>query len=200
MSRDVMQRLDSLERENRRMKQAGVVALAVIVAVGLMGQVTQGKVAKVVEAEKFVLRDPVGNEAARLEWWKSDGSAHLVFVDKKKRVLSSFRNDGFSIVDPDRKILTVMGPGLLTLISIGVGGLTISSHSVVLQEKDTIRAALGLSPEGLPSLALYDKDGMSRAELGSTSLETTQTGAVEKRPESSLVLFDKKGKVIWEAP
>ncbi len=59
-------RLDRVERENRWLKQAGVVALAVIVAVGLMGQVTQGKVAKVVEAEKFVLRDKSGKTRAFL--------------------------------------------------------------------------------------------------------------------------------------
>ncbi len=195
-------RLDRVERENRRLKQAGVVALAVIAAVVLMGQAT-GKVAKVIEAEKFVLRDPVGNVAARLELFAD--SAHLTFVDKKKRVLSSFRNDGFHIVDPDREILTAMGPGLLTLNSIGVGGLTISSDpdfglSMVLHDNKTSRATLGLTPEGLPTLTLYDKDGMSRTELGSTSLETTRPGVVEKRPESSLVLFDKKGKVIWSAP
>ena len=42
--------------------------------------------------------------------------------------------------------------------------------------------------------------GRSRAELGATSLEVTRTGTVEKRAESSLVLFDKEGKVLWEAP
>ena len=196
-------RLDRVERENRRLKQAGVVALGVIAAVLLMGQATQGKVAKVIEAEKFVLRDPVGNVAARLELFAD--SAHLTFVDKKKRVLSSFRNDGFHIVDPDREILTAMGPGLLTLNSIGVGGLTISSDpdfglSMVLHDKKTSRATLGLTPEGLPTLTLYDKDGTIRAELGSISLVTTRTGGVEQRPESSLVLFDKAGKVIWSAP
>ncbi len=45
-------RLDRVERENRWLKQAGVVALAVIAAVVLMGQATGGKVAKVIEEEK----------------------------------------------------------------------------------------------------------------------------------------------------
>ena len=39
-----------------------------------------------------------------------------------------------------------------------------------------------------------------RAVLGSTSLELIKTGTIEKRPESSLVLFDKDGKVIWQTP
>ncbi len=88
-------RLDRVERENRRLKRAGIVAVAVIAAVVLMGQATGSKVAKVVEAERFVVRDASGN---------------------------------------------------------------------------------------------------TRAVLGSTVLETTQTGAVEKRPPSSLVLFDKEGR------
>ncbi len=95
------QRLDRLERENRCLKRAGALALAVIAAVVLMGQATGAKVPKVIEAERFVVRDASGN---------------------------------------------------------------------------------------------------TRAVLGSTVLETTQTGAVEKRPPSSLVLFDKDGKVTWSAP
>ena len=94
-------RLDRVERENRWLKRWGALALAVMAAVVLMGQATGSKVAKVVEAERFVVRDASGN---------------------------------------------------------------------------------------------------TRAVLGSTVLETTQTGAVEKRPPSSLVLFDKNGKVIWSAP
>ncbi len=42
-------RLDRVERENGRLKVAGLVALVVIAALGLMGQATRGKVAIVVE-------------------------------------------------------------------------------------------------------------------------------------------------------
>jgi hypothetical protein len=36
--------------------------------------------------------------------------------------------------------------------------------------------------------------------LGSISLENAETGVIEKRPESSLVLFGNDGKGIWSAP
>jgi hypothetical protein len=36
--------------------------------------------------------------------------------------------------------------------------------------------------------------------LGVTNLELTRTGAKETTAESSLVLFDKDGKVIHKAP
>jgi len=68
-------RLDRVERENRHMKQAGVVALAVIAAVVLMGQATPSKVAKVIEAEKFVVRDKSGKVRAELNrvWSSTTG-------------------------------------------------------------------------------------------------------------------------------
>ncbi len=60
-------------------------------------------------------------------------------------------------------------------------------------------ASLSLKANG-PSLELRDQTGKPRAVLGSTELEVTRTGATEKQPPSSLVLFDKDGKVIWQAP
>jgi len=37
-----------------------------------------------------------------------------------------------------------------------------------------------------------------RAVLGRTNLETPRSGSVETLPLSSLVLFDKEGKVLWK--
>ena len=57
-------RLHRLERENLRLKLVGVVALVVMAAVScttaLKGQPTPSTVAKVVEAEQFILRDSKG--------------------------------------------------------------------------------------------------------------------------------------------
>ena len=54
------QRLDRLERENRRLKFAGAILLLALAAVGAMGQVLPKAVPKVVEAERFLLRDARG--------------------------------------------------------------------------------------------------------------------------------------------
>src|SRR5262249_22184434 len=48
-------------------------------------------------------------------------------------------------------------------------------------------------------LQLSDHKGTS-AVLGNAQLSTPATGSVEQRPASSLVLFDKDGKVIWKIP
>jgi hypothetical protein len=58
---DVTERLDRLERENRRLKRIGGVVLVGLAAIVLMGQAMPGKAAKVVEAEKFVVRDTAGH-------------------------------------------------------------------------------------------------------------------------------------------
>ncbi len=57
---------------------------------------------------------------------------------------------------------------------------------------------------------LNDHEGNSRVELGNTKLAFEQDGSlkklssagfsVEQRPTSSIVLYNKKGKVVWSAP
>jgi len=89
-------------------------------------------------------------------------------------------------------------PNLLFLDKIGRTVVNLSSNpvpSLKLGDRKG-RATLSISPNGYASLELYDKGRNKRAVLGSTSLETTDTGTEMKTAESSLVLFDKKGKVI----
>ena len=75
------ERLNLLERENRCLKRAGIVALVVIAAVVLMGQAMPKKVvADVVEAKKFVLRDLEGGYTAGLLTTRHEG---LVFYFTK---------------------------------------------------------------------------------------------------------------------
>lgn len=62
------------------------------------------------------------------------------------------------------------------------------------------RAVLGLWGDGEPYLTLLDRNGQVRATLGSTELKNPLTGSSERRPCSSLVLFDEDGKIIWSAP
>jgi len=63
-----------------------------------------------------------------------------------------------------------------------------------------VRAAMGMTEDSVPALELMDRDGNLRAALGATSLHAVRTDEVRMRPESSLVLFDKDGKVMWKAP
>jgi hypothetical protein len=76
----LVQRLDRLERETRLLKRTGVAALAAIAAVMLMGQALPSKVAKLVEAEKFLVRDAAGKPRATLGLLP-DGSPSLNLID-----------------------------------------------------------------------------------------------------------------------
>jgi len=87
-------RLDRVERENRRLKRSGVVALAVIAAVGLMGQATKGKVAKVIEAEKFIVRDASGKVRGVLGAHEDTVVFGLYDMQEKTRLVLFMGPDG----------------------------------------------------------------------------------------------------------
>jgi len=64
------------------------------------------------------------------------------------------------------------------------------------------RANLSVSNEG-PSLVLYDATARQRGIFGSTTLvgsHVAESGIAEKAPASSIVLFDKSGKLLWRQP
>ncbi len=79
-------RLDKVERENRWLKRSGVVALAVIAAIVLMGQAASklappGKPGKVVGAEQFIVHDARGGVRAELGTLPN-GTVRLVLYDR----------------------------------------------------------------------------------------------------------------------
>jgi hypothetical protein len=62
------------------------------------------------------------------------------------------------------------------------------------------QVCMGFLDDGDPTLQLMDKAGGVRAVMGSTWLKGSDTETRVVLPPSSLVLFDKDGKVIWQAP
>lgn len=88
----LMRRLDRVERENRFLKVGGFLVLAAIAAIGLMGQAVPNKVAKVIEAEEFAVRDSTGNVRAALipsglMLWDATGRIRTTLeVDPKNNV------------------------------------------------------------------------------------------------------------------
>ena len=171
----LVKRLNRLERENRRLKRAGVIALAVMTAVVLMGKATAGKVAKVVEAEGFVLRDARGTVRARLETL-SFGKVQLVLFDKDEKPQSILG------VGSD-------GPGL---ILGGKEGTTFLSNTLLLFSGKDFKVRLGMTlfPPQEPGLILAGSNGKHRAKL-----ILGDDGA------PALRFLDPDGKnVIWSAP
>ena len=86
------------------------------------------------------------------------------------------------------------------IISVGLGALDSGFNEFGEEADRKTRAELSVGADGEPSLELSDRNGKTRAALGQTDLKVIRTGSTEKRPPASLVLFDEKGTVIWEAP
>ena len=64
---DVQDRLLKLEKQNRRLKQVGILALIIPPLLLIMGQSPSKKT---VEANEFILRDDGGNARGRLEMYR----------------------------------------------------------------------------------------------------------------------------------
>jgi hypothetical protein len=86
-----------------------------------------------------------------------------------------------------------------TLVTDGAGSVFL----VMFDANGKNRADLSVSPYG-PSLNFYDPSGQARLIAGSTSAVASRVagadGVVERTPASSLVLFDRSGKLLWRTP
>ena len=179
-------RLDQVEWENRWLKRAGVIALAVIAAVVLIGMSESPPVpSKVVEAEKFVLVDTSGKvraelgptEAGILGW-----PPGLTFYDSKgNEVVQLYVDDEFATLGIAGKEGRV---GMWVSRQPLWGDLGLAS--LFLGDKDEKnRAVLTLRPDGGVALSLLDRDEKARAKLALIAEGTPR-----------LTLSDKAGKVI----
>lgn len=178
----IEERLDKLERQNRRLKQAGLLALIAITAIVLMGQ--SAPKSRTVEANSFVLTDEKGNMRADLSMV---GGAGLTVYDSKgePRGMFAVNEDGafLTLKDAERQKGSV---------------LTVNSDSVLLRRHGKIQARLFVDDDG-PSLALEDTQGFE-SRLGVAALRTPLTGESSRTSAASLTLFDKDRKVIWRTP
>ena len=90
------------------------------------------------------------------------------------------------------------GKDRASLVADGAGSVFL----VLFDTNGRARADLSVGNYG-PSLTFYDPSGQARSVLGSTMLvssHVTENGIVERTPASSLVLFDRTGKVLWRTP
>ena len=125
----LLRRLDRVERENRWLKRIGALALIGASALAVMGQAGSSNVAKVVEAEKFVVRDANGGVGAVLG-------------------VTTDNNSGLEIRDKNGKAGVTLGMGASGNPAMRLDG----------KDRKT-GIALGVRPDNSPGLELYDKDG-----------------------------------------
>ena len=110
---------------------------------------------------------------------------------QKRPVEAEVRSQHFVLVDDkgrERASLVADGAGSAFLVMFDAAGKT--------------RVNLSVGNEG-PSLVLYDAAGRQRTIVGSTTLvasHVNENGIAERAPASSVVLFDKSGKLLWREP
>ncbi len=82
----------------------------------------------------------------------------------------------------------------------GSGSTRINSVGVIVFDHSG-KARLGMiCNDGSPVFSVADDTGTERASLGSTALTNTKLGGTQQTPESTLVFFDKEGKVLSQLP
>ncbi len=182
-------------------------------------QTAQPKVARynIVEAKAFLLIDGEGKDRGGM-WINPEGGTDLRLLHQqngKGQISLAVKKNGFValVLGEDSKRpraslgIAENGAVRLDLFSdkkqvragLWLTPETNDPNLVFLDDKEQVRAHLKLDKDGGPRLTLGDGKH-DRAVLGVTNLEVTKTGATQQTAPSSLVLFDKEGKVIWQAP
>jgi hypothetical protein len=183
---ELVNRLELLERQNRRLRWVGATTLCVVVALVLMG--VARPVAEVVTAEKFSLVDANGQERAKLE-----------LVNNRPQLDLS-----------DSQGIATLGVGAIgqgpSLMLIGADGQT-SAELVVRNSNPSLNltdAAGNLAvwmtvQNSKPLISLADASGYD-TDIGSTELLTPTTGEKQQTSAASIVMFGSNKHVIWKAP
>jgi hypothetical protein len=167
------QRLARMERRFRWMSRAAIGLGIIVTAAALMAQVRgPARPGEVLPNGQLVLPSP-DKPVAKPPIEAEVRAQHFVLLDEKGR---------------ERASLVADGAGSAFLVMFDASGKT--------------RANLSVSNDG-PSLIFYDAAGHQRTIIGSTTLvgsHVNENGIAEKAPPSSIVLFDKAGKLLWRQP
>ena len=185
--------LAQLKKRMNRWRTATLAAIAGIAALALIGAVGErAYIPAVIKAHRFVLVGPSGKPAIVLV--SSPIGPALIFYGP------SGKNTALLVSDSSGASLSFYGP---------------SGKPTALLVSDSSGAELDLyGPSGNPTASLYggnqnkgfgpnlsvgDLTGF-HSVLGVTNLLTPTTGESHQTSAASLVMFNKKGKVIWQAP
>ena len=186
------ERLEKLEKELARAKRLNRLSLAVVLLafVLLVAAMTTFIASRdnIIKAKKFVVIDKNGMKRVELD---AELSPHLSIYDEigRLRVALSGPEDGgvLNLFDENGRHCA----GLYAGRKLGPQLALMNENGAPIVWLKASQTETGLT--------LYDKNRMARAALGTTQT-TTPDGKVITYPESSLLLFDPNGHVIWEAP
>jgi len=171
----VEKRLEKLERENKWMRRAGAVVLAVAATVLLTGQ-GKGEKLPDLEVRSLTVKDEKGKVRVKLGT-ATDGSAHIEIHDQAGRVRLSLRTAANGA--PHLRLADQAGKHRAVLRVFLDGSVFLALHDGLL---------LRTVAKGSPSILLTD-GGRVRTSLG-----------IADAGSPALELKDAKGNVIWQVP
>jgi hypothetical protein len=171
-------RLARMENRFRWIKRAAILICIVIAGGVIMAQVPRplqvpNGLDQLDELKQLPRDRPLSQQQALATVESEVRSQHFILVDAKGK---------------ERASLVADGAGSVFLVMFDAGGKT--------------RANLSVSNDG-PSLTFYDPSGQARTVVGSTTLvpsHVNDNGIAEKAPPSSVVLFDRSGKLLFRQP
>ncbi len=85
-SKELIDRIESLEKTNRRLVRCGAAALVALAGLGAM---SMRSTCDTVSAERFVLLDTQGHQRALLSAYENGGVPQLALYDKKGRAVAT---------------------------------------------------------------------------------------------------------------
>ena len=180
-----------LVRARRRNRLSLAVVLLAFVLLVIAMTAVIGRREDVVKAKKFVVIDKNGMKRVELD---AEFTPDLCLYDENGsiRVCLGGSEDGGLLNLFDKN-----GRHSVQLFAGGPKGPAL----ILLNENDKYfmpSVWLDGSKTG-PVVQIFDKNGKGRAALG-VSKTTTPDGKITIYPESSLLLFDPNGNVVWMAP
>jgi hypothetical protein len=164
---------------------------------------------------QLVLKDGTGKNRARLRV-ADDGAPRLELLDRMERVRlgAALDKDGAAQAHLDdesghprvKLASAIDGSPSIDLADAAKTRASISVEAegtaglAVFDADGAARARTGVTADGSPAVKLIDADGTLRASLGTIALKEAGSGAAERTQPGSLVLFDKKGAVVFKQP
>ena len=216
MATTLEERIDRLERANRRIKWWGIAGFVALISVGFLALVALGLASEpfvplnqeVVRARAVHIEDEMGIVRATLavtpkgpslKFFNAEGQSRTVLgLISDLPVLNLYDVEGTVraslMVSPD-------GPALGFLDSEGSTRslLSLGQSLVFYDAEGAARASLGLGPRG-PGLGLSDTEGRLRALLALPGVEGGDLSLQDQVPGPALVFIDEEENTLWSAP
>lgn len=177
----ILKRLEKVETENRRLKICGATLAIVVAAFVLMGQASAPP--KIVEAERFVIKDSGGNIRGWLGVFGEGSELTLGNSDKQPMMTLKVSDDA-----SDLHFYGSQHSGMNIGVEIGEPAIAMAGPS----------GNVGIEFfRGGPGMKLEDAKGIS-AVVGMPK-GSADSDEKERASATSFLLMDKNKKVIWKA-